>query len=116
MDITLERILSLLPKKPDGGFVHGAKKTFAQELGFKDGTILTDWEAGRSDSYRNYLYEIADKHNVSVEWLKGESDINEKAAPIAGDDFFSKFSMLTPQNQELVKQMIESLTAAQPEA
>lgn len=87
MDITLERILALLPRKPDGKLVHGAKAEFAKNLGFKNGTILNDWEAERSDSYRNYLYEIADKYNVSVEWLKGETDIKEKAAPAIGDDF-----------------------------
>ena len=31
MDITLERILSLIPKKPDGSYVHGAKKEFAEK-------------------------------------------------------------------------------------
>ena len=25
MDITLERVLSLIPKKPDGKYIHGAK-------------------------------------------------------------------------------------------
>lgn len=113
MDITLERIFSLLPHKPDGKPVHGSKKAFAQTLGFKDGTIFTDWEAGRSDSYKNYLYEISDKYNVSVEWLKGESDIKEKAASQMGDDFSRMFAQLTPQNQDLIRQMLEQLTIAQ---
>ena len=87
MDITLERILSLLPRKPDGKLVHGAKKAFAESIGLKGGNLISDWEAGRVTSYRNYLYEISDKYNVSVEWLKGETDIKEKAAPAIGDDF-----------------------------
>lgn len=78
MDITLERILSLIPRKPDGKYVHGAKATFARELGFKGGETISQWEAGSNNSYRNYLYEISEKYNVSVEWLKGESDIKEK--------------------------------------
>ena len=86
MDITLERILSLLPRKPDGKFVHGCKKAFATSLGLPH-NIVMEWESGKSRSYRNYLYQIADKYNVSVEWLKGESDIKEKAAPAIGDDF-----------------------------
>lgn len=81
MDITLERILSLLPHKENGELKHGAKKQFAVSLGFKDGTIFNDWLAGRSNTYTNYLYEIADKYNVSVDWLKGESDIKEKPVP-----------------------------------
>lgn len=74
MDITLKRILSLIPKKPDGKYVHGAKKEFAQSIGLENGNLVVDWEKGRTSSYKNYLYEIAAKYNVSVEWLKGETD------------------------------------------
>lgn len=74
MDITLERILYLIPKKPDGKFVHGALKTFANSIGLKSGNLISDWINGRSESYRGYLYEIAAKYDVSVEWLKGETD------------------------------------------
>ena len=75
MDITLERILSLIPKKEDGKFKHGALSAFARTLGFKDGHIVSDWIAGNSTSYLNYLYQISVLYNVSVEWLKGETDI-----------------------------------------
>lgn len=74
MDKTLERVLSLIPCKPDGKFVHGAVKTFALELGLKSGNIVSDWIAGRSKSYEGYLYQISALHNVSVEWLRGETD------------------------------------------
>ena len=78
MDITLERILSLIPKKPDGKYVHGAKAEFARSLGLANGSSVNMWESGENWSYRNYLYEISEKYNVSVEWLKGETDIKEK--------------------------------------
>jgi transcriptional regulator with XRE-family HTH domain len=81
MDITLERIFSLLPRKPDGKLVHGAKAEFARSIGLKGGESVILWERGASQSYRQYLYEIADKYNVSVEWLKGETDIKEKPIP-----------------------------------
>ena len=81
MDITLERILSLLPRKPDGKFVHGAKAEFARSIGLKGGESITQWETGYSDGYKQHLYIIADKYNVSVEWLKGETDIKEKPTP-----------------------------------
>lgn len=74
MDITLERILLLIPKKADGKFVHGALKEFANSIGLKSGNLISDWINGRSESYRGYLYEIAAKYDVSVEWLKGETD------------------------------------------
>ena len=86
MDITLERIISLLPRKPDGKLVHGARTEFAKSIGAAS-NIFAEWVAGRNKSYNNYLYQIADKYNVSVEWLKGESDIKEKAVPAIGDDF-----------------------------
>ena len=74
MDITLQRILSLLDHKPDGDFRHGAKAKFAKSLGFKGGEVVTMWINGSSDSYKNYLYQIASLYDVSVEWLKGEAD------------------------------------------
>ena len=74
MDITLERILSLIAKKPDGKYIHGAKKEFADNIGLNHSQIINDWEAGRNYSYKNYLYVIAAKYDVSVEWLKGETD------------------------------------------
>lgn len=73
MDITLERILSLIPHKPDGKFVHGAKKEFADKLSI-DNTTITQWISGKSKSYRNYVYQISDVYNVSVAWLMGETD------------------------------------------
>ena len=78
MDITLERVLSLIPRKPDGKYVHGAKKAFCLDIGAPS-NIVNEWERGVSKSYNNYLYAIAAKCNVSVEWLKGETD--EKTPP-----------------------------------
>lgn len=111
-DIMLERILSLLPRKPDGKYVHGCKKAFADSLGLPH-NIVMEWESGKSRSYRNYLYEISEKHNVSVEWLKGETDIKEKAAPLAGSDLNPKYYDLTPENRALIDGMIEQMLKAQ---
>ena len=80
MDIVLERILSLLPKKPDGNFVRGSKKDFATSIGYDSGDIVSMWINGSSTSYYGKLHEIAAKYNVSVEWLKGESDQKEKSS------------------------------------
>lgn len=73
MDITLERILSLIPKGENGKFQHGALKTFANSIGLKSGNLISDWMAGKSKSYKSYLYEISAKYDVSVDWLKGET-------------------------------------------
>ena len=80
MDITLERVLSLIPRKPDGKYVHGAKKAFAESIGYDSGDVISVWEKGASVSYRNKLHEIAAKYDVSVEWLKGETDEKKPSA------------------------------------
>lgn len=74
MDVLLDRILSLIPKKENGDFVHGAKKEFAQRIGLKSGNVVSDWIGGRSRSYEDYDYKIATVFGVSVEWLRGETD------------------------------------------
>lgn len=77
MDIMLERILSLIPTKENGDFVHGEKKKFAEKIGLKSGNVISDWIMGRSSSYANYIYKISAVYGVSVEWLNGESDQKE---------------------------------------
>ena len=83
MDITLERILSLLGKNQNGEIARGEKAKFASNLGLPHN--VAEWINGKNKSYRNHLYQIADKYNVSVEWLKGETDIKEKPTASAGD-------------------------------
>ena len=85
MEIVRERILSLIPRNEDGKFVHGALKSFANSIGLKSGNLISDWVNSRSHSYMNYLYEIAAKYNVSVEWLKGETDEKNPPPKVEGD-------------------------------
>ena len=73
MDIMLERMLSLIPKKENGKYVHGAKKEFCEAIGAPT-NIVSEWEAGKTKSYRNYLYVVSAKYNVPVEWLNGETN------------------------------------------
>ena len=54
-------------------------------MGIESPNLVSDWKAGRSKSYRRYLHDIANAYNVSVEWLKGETDIKEKPATETGD-------------------------------
>lgn len=101
MDIVLERILSLLPKKPDGKFVRGSKKEFAQSIGYDSGDIVSMWINGSSTSYNGKLHEISAKYGVSVEWLRGETDKKEKPAP-KGDgtkEIEAIFNQLTPSRR-----------------
>lgn len=115
MDITLERILSLIPKKEDGKFKHGALSAFARKLGFKDGHIISDWIAGNSTSYLNYLYQISVLYNVSVEWLKGETDIKnpdpQEGAGLSGvkKEIMDELVGLTDAELLLVKERIRKI-------
>ena len=79
MDITLQRILSLIPHKPDGSFIHGGKAAFGRSIGYDSGDIVTMWigSAESEKPNRSYLGKLADialVYGVSVEWLRGETD------------------------------------------
>lgn len=89
MDISLIRILSLIPKNENGKYKHGSKAEFARSIGYDSGDIISMWENGSSVSYKKKLHEIAAKYNVSVEWLKGETDdpsAGIKKGPIQKDE------------------------------
>lgn len=116
MDIMLERILSLIPKKENGDFKHGAKKEFAIGIGFKSGEIVSDWISGRSKSYEGYLYQISALHNVSVEWLRGGTDDptppeKKESPPHSGEP--PKYRQLTPENRAMIDDLIEKLLKSQ---
>lgn len=73
MDVTLTRILSLLPNE-NGKIKRGSQKNFAQSIGYGSGDIVSMWINGTSQSYKKKLHQIADEYHVSVAWLKGETD------------------------------------------
>lgn len=115
MDIMLERILSLIPKKENGDFKHGSLAAFARPLGFKDGHIISDWIAGNSTSYSNYLYEISAKYGVSVAWLKGETDEKNPPVPederVLNEELISSLISLTPEEMQKVDAFVQGLLA-----
>lgn len=92
MDIVLERILSLIPRKPDGKYLHGAKKAFCESIGAPT-NIISEWETGKTRSYRNYLYQIAAQYDVSVAWLRGESE-QKKDPAVPGEVSPAKQALL----------------------
>lgn len=116
MDIMLERVLSLIPRKENGDFQHGALKTFANSIGLKSGNLISDWIKGRSESYKNYLYEISSKYGVSVEWLKGETDIkNPPSLTTEGqlnEELISRLVSLTPEELSKVDAFVQGLLAS----
>lgn len=115
MDIMLERILSLIPKKENGDFQHGALKTFANSIGLKSGNLISDWLKGRSESYKNYIYEVSAKYGVSVDWLKGETDEKNPPVPederILNEELISRLVSLTPEEMQKVDAFVQGLLA-----
>lgn len=127
MDVTLTRILSLLPHE-NGKIKRGAKKTFAQSIGYDSGDIVSMWINETSQSYKKKLHQIADEYHVSVAWLKGETDdptveaegAKEKAhdQKIVGEDaqlaqFIAKFNRLSPQQKSAVLAVMEGYQPSQ---
>lgn len=71
-------------------------------------TSVANWLSGSIPQARK-LKAIADYFNVSIEYLKGETDTKEKAATVSGDDlsrsdieFLKKLDMLNPDFQRLI--------------
>ena len=108
MDIMLQRILSLIPDR------HGADAEFARSLGYKSGNVVADWRAGRSGSYRGKLREIAEKYNVTVDWLCGNSPQIEKPALPAEDGLGGESlgALLAPAEKQRVRDFAAGLLAA----
>lgn len=109
----MERVLSLIPKNENGKYVHGAKKTFCESIGAPT-NIISEWEAGKTKSYRNYLYQISEKYNVSVEWLMGESDVKEKSpAPEMSAELNELVKLFDAAPEELRKAALAVLRSAE---
>ena len=115
MDIVLERILSLLPKKPDGKFIRGSKKKFAQSIGYDSGDIVSMWINGSSTSYNGKLHEISTKYGVSVEWLRGETDEKEKPALKESEldsELINRLCQLSKEELEKVDAFVQGILAS----
>ena len=77
MNITLERIIQELKEQ------NKKQRDLTDHLGLTH-NIFGNWKAGRNSSYKKYIHAIAQYLDVSVEYLKGETDI--KKAPITKDE------------------------------
>lgn len=92
MDITLERIIQEVKAQQK------KQSDLTDFLGISDSTF-GNWKSGLNTSYLKYLHAIASYLDVSVEYLKGETDI--KKPPIENDERLDEI-------YELVKNLDES--------
>lgn len=111
MDISLERILQEMD-------IQGKQQNeLGPFLGFSTGNIVTDWKSGRVKSYTKYLHAIADFLDVSVEYLKGETDEKKKPSADKGEELTNEkrlllalFDQIPKEKQaEAINRMIEVL-------
>ena len=77
----------------------------------------TSARAGRSGSYRGKLREIAEKYNVTVDWLCGNSPQIEKPAlpaedGLGGESLGALLARLTPAEKQRVRDFAAGLLAA----
>ena len=104
MDKTLERIVNELKLQKK------RKIDLTDHLGMVN-SAFGHWVSGRNKSYLKYLYAIAAYLDVSVEYLKGETDIKKSIPANQKDieDFLSSYSVLSSANKKIVSNLIDSL-------
>lgn len=111
----LARILELIAGK---GIT---EKQFLKDVGLNI-TTLSDWKAGKSQSYKKHADIIADYFNVSVDYLLGKTDIRNTAEHDEVDEYldilhkrgdmrmlFSVAKNATKEDIEIAADIIEKL-------
>jgi transcriptional regulator with XRE-family HTH domain len=110
MDITLERIIKELKNQ------NKLQQDLTNYLGINYSSF-GNWKAGRNKSYQKYLHAIADFLDVSVEYLKGETDEKKKPSADNGEELTNEkrlilalYDQLPKEKQaEVINRMIEEL-------
>ncbi len=101
MDITLERIIEELKLQ------NKRKIDLTNHLNMVS-SAFGNWVSGRNTSYKKYLHAIADFLNVSVEYLKGETDI-KKSATAPDSDETLKFALWGGDAEDITPEMLEDV-------
>ena len=91
IDTTLERIIQEIKIK------RKRQSDLTDFLGISD-SVFGNWKAGLNTSYLKYLHAIASYLDVSVEYLKGETDI-KKPPTENGERFDELYQMVEGLNE-----------------
>ncbi len=111
MDVSLSRIITELQLQ------NKMQYELTDYLGINYSSFA-NWKAGRNQSYKKYLHAISDFLDVSVEYLKGETDKKEKPS-IAADERLKELYNLTDGLSEseilALKSFVAGLKASRPQ-
>lgn len=107
MDLTMQRILEEMQ-------LQNKQQTELGEHLNVTPNIITDWKSGRLKSYKKYLHGIAEFLGVSVEYLRGETDIKEK--PLSENEerlkeLYNLTADLTDSDIDVLKAFVAGLKA-----
>lgn len=94
MDLILERIVSELQNQ------NKKRIELTNYLGLVS-SAFGNWVSGRNTSYKKYLHAIAEFLGVSVEYLKGETNIKEKS-PVQKDEGQKDIAMMFTAHELMV--------------
>ena len=107
---TISKIFSLMKSKKI------PQNDFARIIGVKPQSV-TDWKAGRSESYLKMIDKIAECLEVTTDYLLGKEQ-KEKPTTVSDDGqsalFRAKFQQLTPEQRRLVEAHMDLMLESQP--
>lgn len=97
----LNKITSLLKEQ------NKTQKSLTDFLGLSK-NIFTDWKSGKCKSYNNYLPQIAEFFNVSIDYLVGRERPTDGKNTLNSDNNFT-YAAYNELTHDLTPQQIEQL-------
>ena len=96
MDLCLQRIIDEMK-------LNGKKQyELTDYLGLRHATF-GNWKKGMNSSYKKYIHAIADFLGVSVEYLRGETDVKQKPSVLSDrGQWDGAVKVLTPHEERLI--------------
>lgn len=100
MTVTVQRITDLMER-------NGTPGTFIARLIGKDRSTVSVWRAGKSAPTQKDLETIAAHFGVTVEYLKGESDLPEPVGVVLTEPQQKVYDLLTDCSQDEIEKVVD---------
>lgn len=104
LDITLSRIINELK------VLKKTQTDLTDYIGISDSSF-GNWKKGLNTSYKKYIHVIAEYLNVSVEYLRGETDIKTKKPLSENEERLKELFDLTADLSEAEIQLLKAYAA-----